>query len=303
MTAETFDPTPGEAIDLAPGLRRILAPNPSPMTYKGTNTYLLGHKNLAIIDPGPDDESHKAAILDAIGAGQVQSIFVTHSHLDHSPLASDLSLKTNAPVMAFGDSQSGRSKVMRSLAAGGFTGGGEGVDPFFVPDRRVAEGEFFLNAEWQLQVLHTPGHMGNHIAIKWGDAIFSGDLVMAWASSLVSPPDGDLSDFIKSCEKLKSLNPQILYPGHGAPIEDPISRIDWLLDHRAGRTSELMNALRAEPQSIDDLTKIVYSDTPKELHPAAARNVFAHLVDLHERGQVVATPELSVSAQFSLAQK
>lgn len=301
MPEEEFNPEPGLAIELAPGLRRILAPNPSPMTYKGTNTYILGDKNLVIIDPGPDDAAHKIAIEKAIGSSQVTMIFVTHSHLDHSPLAPILGLETGAPVLAFGDSLSGRSDIMRELAASGFSGGGEGVDPFFVPDRQVVDGEMFFNSEWQLQVLHTPGHMGNHICLKWGTAVFSGDLVMGWASSLVSPPDGDLSDFLNSCERLKSYAPQVLYPGHGAPIANPKERLDWLLDHRKERTAAALDALTGQEQNLEQLTKSVYQDTPPELHAAASRNLFAHLVDLHQRGLVLARPQLSVDAVFSLA--
>jgi len=290
-------------MELAKGLRRVLAPNPSPMTFKGTNTYLLGEKNLVIIDPGPDMPAHRQAIKEAIGSAQVRMIFVTHSHLDHSPLAAQLGSETGAPVLAFGDSLSGRSAVMSELAAAGFAGGGEGVDPFFQPDRKVGDGEFFVNSEWQLEVIHTPGHMGNHICLKWGRAIFSGDLVMGWASSLVSPPDGDLSDFMASCERLRARAPKVLYPGHGAPVANPVERIEWLMSHRQDRTAALMSALSNESQDLSELTKIVYAGTPTELHAAASRNLFAHLVDLHRHGHVVATPRLAVDAVFSAASR
>jgi len=298
MEQERFDPPIGVAEEIAPGLRRIVAPNPSPMTFRGTNTYILGTKNLAIIDPGPDNPDHLDAILSAIGEAKVRLIFVTHSHLDHSPLASKLADQTHAPVLAFGDSSAGRSEIMTNLAAAGFVGGGEGVDPWFVPDREVVDGEMFFGAEWALKVIHTPGHMGNHISLQWDNAIFTGDLVMGWASSLVSPPDGDLSDFMASCERLLSEKPDQLFPGHGAPVDTAMDRIEWLLEHRKGRTNDILAALADGSQTVEQLTAEIYSETPTALHPAAARNLFAHLIDLSKRGEVSAEPTLRPDALF-----
>ncbi|SHG75135.1 Glyoxylase, beta-lactamase superfamily II [Cognatiyoonia sediminum] len=298
MEQESFDPPIGVGEEIAPGLRRIVAPNPSPMTFRGTNTYILGTANLAIIDPGPDSPDHLDAILSTIGDAKVQLIFVTHSHLDHSPLASKLADQTHAPVLAFGDSSSGRSEIMTSLAAAGFVGGGEGVDLWFVPDREVVDGEMFFSAEWVLKVIHSPGHMGNHISLRWNDAIFTGDLVMGWASSLVSPPDGDLSDFMDSCERLLSEKPKSLFPGHGAPVSAAMERIEWLLEHRRGRTNDILAALADGNKTVEQLTAEIYSDTPAALHPAAARNLFAHLIDLSKRGEVFAQPTLRPDALF-----
>ncbi len=285
---------------LTPGLRRLVAPNPSPMTFQGTNTYILGSEKVVVIDPGPDNTEHLNAILAAIGSGELQFIFVTHSHLDHSPLASKLNLETNAPVLAFGDSLAGQSQVMRDLSKQGLTGGGEGVDTDFHPDHIVRDREFFATNEWQLEVIHTPGHMGNHISLRWGDSIFCGDLVMGWASSLVSPPDGDLHDFYASCEKLKNRKPKVLYPGHGEPITDASDRIDWLVAHRQERTAEILALLAEAALTINEITAKIYDDTPIELHPAAARNIFAHLVDLETRAIVRAAPKLALNATFSL---
>jgi glyoxylase-like metal-dependent hydrolase (beta-lactamase superfamily II) len=298
-----FDPPIGRAETVDVGIRRIVAPNPSPMTYRGTNTYLLGEQKLFLIDPGPDDPDHLAGILDAIGDAKLEFIFITHSHLDHSPLAAPLSKITGAPVLAFGDSSTGRSEIMQRLAETGMIGGGEGVDPAFRPDKRVSDGEIFATNEWQLELIHTPGHMGNHMVIRWGDKIFTGDLVMGWASSLVSPPDGDLADFLKSCEKLKSRQPKILYPGHGAPVSDAVGRIDWLVSHRKERTVDILTSLAAEPQTIKLLTQTIYSDIDTKMHPAAARNIFAHLVDLHQRLIVKAEPALDPNATFALQPK
>lgn len=298
MTDTDFDPPVGIAETLSPGLRRVLAPNPSPMTYRGTNTYLLGTGVLAVIDPGPDDPQHNAALLGTIGGALVSHIFVTHSHIDHSPGARALSKATGAPVVAFGDSRAGQSDVMRALAAAGMAGGGEGVDQAFAPDFLVRDCQVIAGDGWEIEVLHTPGHMGNHISLRWGKQIFCGDLVMGWASSLVSPPDGDLTDFLSSCERLRSRAPEILQSGHGAPITDPVARLDWLIAHRHERTLQIMNALDDGPRTTDQLTAAIYHDIPPAMHPVAARNVFAHLVHLTQSGRVVAMPNISIDAQF-----
>ncbi|MEY8839833.1 MBL fold metallo-hydrolase, partial [Cribrihabitans sp. XS_ASV171] len=188
LPPDDFDPTPGEPITLAPGLRRVLAPNPSPMTSRGTNTYLLGESDLAVIDPGPAIPDHLEAILAALGPGQrISHIVVTHSHVDHSPLARRLAERTGARVHAFGGPEAGRSAVMRDLAENGLAGGGEGIDTEFSPDVTLADGERIEGAGWELEVIHTPGHLGNHIALGWGSHCFTADHVMGWASSLVSP--------------------------------------------------------------------------------------------------------------------
>ena len=180
-----------------------MALNPAPMTFRGTNTYLLGRSDIAVIDPGPDHKGHLQAILGALHPGQrITHVIVTHTHLDHSPLARPLAEATGAPVIGFGGPHAGRSEIMRSLAAAGLPDAGEGVDMRFAPDRTVAEGNRIAGPDWELEVIHTPGHLGNHISLGWQDACFTGDHVMGWASSLISPPDGDLSDFMTSCRRL-----------------------------------------------------------------------------------------------------
>lgn len=284
---DDFDPVIGVAEELEKGLRRIVAPNPSPMTYKGTNTYILGAKDLAVIDPGPDSAEHLEAILSCLEPQQrVTHIIVTHSHQDHSPLARALSKATGAPVLAFGDSTAGRSEVMRSLAETGYQGGGEGVDHAFTPDRVVTDGQSFFGSGWTLKVMHAPGHMGNHICLKWKDCCFTADHVMGWASSLVSPPDGDLTDFMTSCDELAANQWRAFYPGHGDVIRSPNDRLEWLINHRQEREASVLRALKDGPMSVSDLTRIIYADTPIHLHAAAQRNVFAHLIDLHQKNIV-----------------
>lgn len=296
-----FDPPPGVAETLAPGLRRILAPNPSPMTWRGTNTYLLGTRALAVIDPGPDDPAHLGAILAALEPGQsISHIFVTHAHLDHSPLARALSQVSEAPVFAFGDARAGRSAVMQRLAASGLIAGGEGVDGDFTPDHCLADEQGVVGDDWSLRALWTPGHFGNHLCFDWQGQVFCGDLVMGWASSLVSPPDGDLSDFMDSCRRLLTRDAAVLHPGHGAPIADPAARLRLLLEHRAMRETAILAALRNGPATAHALAQEVYTDTPPALIPAATRNVLAHLIDLTGKSSVAHDGPLHADAVFHM---
>lgn len=298
---DDFDPQIGLAEQLEHGLRRIVAPNPSPMTYRGTNTYLLGETDIAVIDPGPHSDDHLNAIQLAIGPNQrISHIIVTHTHLDHSPLARPLADLRGAPVIAFGDATAGRSAVMQDIAARGLVGGGEGIDDSFVPDQTVADGDVIKGSDWALQVIHTPGHIGNHISLGWKDACFTADHVMGWASSLVSPPDGDLTDFMASCARLQQDNWRVFYPGHGAQIDTPSERLSWLVGHRKSREAAILHQLTIAPADAQTLAAAIYTETPAALLGAATRNVLAHLVDL--TGQSIVTPigELSAEAQFRL---
>ncbi len=296
---DDFNPLHGQVAVLAPGLRRILAPNPSPMTYRGTNTYLLGDEDIAVIDPGPLSDAHLQAIVDALDPGQrISHIFVTHTHLDHSPLAAPLASRTGAPILAFGGPQAGRSEIMTELAQNGLAGGGEGIDADFRPDIELEDGERVAAEGWQLEVIHTPGHLGNHIALAWGDICFTADHVMGWASSLVSPPDGDLTDFMAACRRLRAREWSVFHPGHGAPIANPAKRLDWLIDHRLQREAQILDALGSGPATAQQLAQRIYTETPAALLPAAERNVFAHLVDLTGRSRVAPLGDLSVASRF-----
>jgi len=298
---DDFNPDAGVAIELEPGLRRILAANPSPMTYRGTNTYLLGKTSLAVIDPGPALPDHLEAILAAVAPTQrITHIIVTHSHLDHSPLAAELSHRTGAPIYAFGNAKAGRSTVMTKLAVAGLAGGGEGIDTNFQPDIIVADGALIAGDGWTLEVIHTPGHLGNHIALAWKDACFTADHVMGWASSLVSPPDGDLSDFMASCHRLRARNWRVFHPGHGAPVTEPTARLDWLIAHRNSRESAILDVLAKSPATAQSLAQEIYTTTPASLLTAAERNIFAHLVDLIGKSQVEAIGTPTATARFQL---
>ncbi|HEV8033312.1 MBL fold metallo-hydrolase [Yoonia sp.] len=295
-----FAPIAGKPLALADDLQLVLAPNPSPMTYLGTNTYIIGRDTLAIIDPGPDDPTHLAALVAVIAGRPVSHILLTHSHLDHSPLAGPLRDRLGAPTYAFGDSHAGRSEIMQQLAGEGLAGGGEGIDHRFAPDHALKDGEVLSGAWGDITTLHTPGHIGNHLCFGWKDAIFTGDHVMGWSSSLVSPPDGDLSDFMSSCTKLQDHDARVYYPGHGAPVTQPAARLAWLIDHRKKREAQIIAALTTKPATPAQITQAVYQDLAPGLMYAAERNVFAHLVDLYKRGKISAAPQLATGALFAL---
>jgi hydroxyacylglutathione hydrolase len=295
MTTDS-PPGPGVPERFAADIVRVLAPNPSPMTLTGTNTWLVGGRALAVIDPGPDDPAHLAAILAAVPAGaRISHIVVTHTHVDHSPLAGPLAAATGAPVLAFGDAAAGRSPRLAALAR---IGGGEGIDAAFRPDRTLPDGAVVEGEGWRLEAVHTPGHIGNHLCLRLGDTLFSGDHVMGWAPSLVSPPDGDMAAYMASLARVGGLGARRLLPGHGPAVENPAARIAELTAHRRGREASILAAVRAGATSVAEVTRRVYTDIPAALWPGAERNVLAHLIDLADRGQVTATPAPAPDARF-----
>lgn len=283
----------------AKDLLRVLAPNPSPLTGPGTNTFVLGQQARVVIDPGPDDPAHLAAVLEA-AAGRISHILVTHPHLDHSAGARRLARMSGAPVLAFGGAEDGRSPAMRRLAAGGAAGGGEGLDVAFQPDLRLGDGAMLETPAGTLEALHTPGHCGAHLCFAWQDVIFTGDLVMGWSTTLISPPDGDLSDYLRSLARLEGRREMMLLPAHGDPVPDPPRRIAELTTHRRQRTAQILSALAEAPGSAESLVRRIY-DIPPALQPAASRNVLAHLIALHTLGAVENEDEISGRSFFSLA--
>lgn len=293
-----FAPQPGRPEPLAPGLRRLLAPNPSPMTFRGTNTYLLGERRTVVIDPGPDDLRHLQAILASTESARVEAILVTHAHRDHAGLAPRLTATTGAPVFAFGPADAGRSVAMQRLAATGEIGGGEGVMASFKPDRDLPDDALVETDTGPVRAMWTPGHMGHHLCFAWADAVFTGDLVMGWASTLISPPDGDVDDYFASCAKLKALSPARLYPGHGAPVLTPVARIDALVNHRRAREVQIRDALAEAPARASELADRLYHLSDPILREAATRNVLAHLVALHARGEITVAGTFGASARF-----
>jgi glyoxylase-like metal-dependent hydrolase (beta-lactamase superfamily II) len=300
-----FDPAHGTPEAIAPGLRRIVAPNPSAMTFRGTNTYLVGTRDIAVIDPGPPDETHLKAIIDALeGHQRISHIFVTHSHIDHSPLAMVLAQLTDTKVHGFGSSRAGRAPIMATLPD---LGGGEGVDETFMPDLALAHLSVVEGSDWALRALHTPGHMGNHLCFEldwkgqFSGHVFTGDMVMGWASSLVSPPDGDLGQFMTSLEMLRGrAGHERYHPGHGAAIEDPQGRVAGLLAHRQAREAQIIAALQHGPAAAKAVAAQIYTDLDPALLPAAARNVLAHLIDLAAKGRASCSGQINEASVFEL---
>ena len=291
----------GTSVKLQDGLIRLTAPNPSPMTYKGTNTYILGKKELIVIDPGPNSKSHLRNLIEVIPSkSKVTHILITHSHLDHSELAHELSRILDAPTFAYGKALDGQSKQMNNLVKMGLKYEPIGVDHSFKPDYLLKDQEKLVSSEWEIIAHHTPGHLSNHICYQYFDYLFTGDHIMDWSTSVISPPEGDISQFMNSCKKLCKFNWEKFYPGHGFPVESPNKRLIELMHHRMTREAEIINILRETEATISQITKSVYFDINKNLITVASRNVKAHLIDLIIKKQVQVDDISSDNALFSL---
>ena len=297
----SYPPPRGTFDQVTPSIRRIVAPNPSPMTYHGTNTYLLGEKQVAVIDPGPIDDAHLSAILAAVPeGGTITHIFVTHAHYDHSELAMRLSKNVAATIYAFGDHEAGKSTLMKSLSEQGGLGGGEGIDRAFEPDHTLSHLESVTCDEWRITAHHTPGHMANHMCFQVEKILITADHVMDWATSMVSPPDGDVGDFMRSCEHLLHYDWDLFLPGHGDIVRAPNERLRWLLYHRREREVQILTQLQAGPATPTELAKEIYTDIDAKLIPVAARNVFAHLLELHNKGLISVKKPIAFDGIFTL---
>ncbi len=275
------------------------------MTFSGTRSYVLGAggPDAAVIDPGPDDPKHLDALEAALDGASVRAVLVTHAHLDHSSGARSFAERVGAPVLAHGDPVAARAPRMTDLARCGGFGGGEGVDGRFRPDRLLRDGDRIEGRGWMLEVLHTPGHIADHLCFAWseGGALFSGDMVMGWASTMISPPDGDLGAFMGSLARLAARSDAVYHPGHGAPVTRPQARVAELAAHRRAREREILKRLSTGSADAASLVSAIYRDVDPALHPAAKRNVLAHLIDLIDRGAVVAEGPLSADARFATA--
>ncbi|MEM6620474.1 MAG: MBL fold metallo-hydrolase [Pseudomonadota bacterium] len=297
----SFRAEPGRADEVEPGILRVVAPNPGPMTFTGTNSYVVGAADVVVIDPGPALTAHEGALLAAIAGRPVRRILVTHSHVDHSPLAARLAARTGAPVAAFGPAHAGRSDVMERLSQGADLGGAEGIDASFEPDEALKHEALIDTDLGPLTALHTPGHLANHMCFALSDrgAVFSGDHVMGWATTVVSPPDGDLTQFMASLDLMAARNDRVYFPGHGGRVDAPAAMVAHQIAHRRERETQILATLDAAPGNAAALAQVIYTDVDPRLLPAAARNVLAHLIDLSTRGLVVAHGPIGAATVFS----
>lgn len=283
VTAMTPDhPRSRGASTVAPDVLRLTAGNAGPLTATGTNSYLVGRESPVLIDPGPDDAQHLAAILAALDGRRLAAIVVSHAHADHAALAPALARATGVPVLARGPSGTGQSAAMAALVREGLRVAAPGAD--FACDASLADGAALDVDGDPMAAIHTPGHCSNHICLSWRGILFSGDHVMGWATSVVIPPDGDMADYMASLGRLSRGDWRLALPGHGAAIADPAARIDALTRHRLAREAAILAALTEVPRSVAAVTAEVYADVPSALVGAARLSCLAHLIALAGRG-------------------
>ncbi|MBN43829.1 MAG: MBL fold metallo-hydrolase [Alphaproteobacteria bacterium] len=268
----------GRVDALSPLVRRVIANNPSGFTFHGTGTYIIGHNQVAIIDPGPDLGEHVDALLDAVRGETVSHILVTHTHNDHSPAVRALQAATGAPSYSYGPHG--------TRSEDGVSEGGADYD--FSPDHLIGDGDIVTGNGWSIEALHTPGHCSNHLCfdLREESALLCGDHVMGWSTSIVSPPDGHMGSYMASLEKVGRHNAARYYPTHGAPIDDPKPYVKALLAHRHEREDQIIVELGAGPATIEDMVPRMYSDVDPNLYTAAARSVLAHLIHMVDTGRV-----------------
>lgn len=279
-----FSPAADSAVELSPLVRRIVAGNASPFTFTGTCSYVVGRGTVAVIDPGPARPEHIEALLAAVSGETVSHIVVTHTHMDHSPGARLLKAATGAPIVGCGP-----HRAFRPLAEGeANTMEGSG-DKDHVPDLEMREGDVISGPGWTLEAVATPGHTANHLAfaLPEEETLFSADHVMAWSTTIVGPPDGSMTDFMASLEKLRGRSERIYWPGHGGPVRDPQRFLRALIGHRRAREASIMTRLKAGDRRIAEIVPAIYPGLKPALLGAAGLSTFAHLEDLVTRGLAV----------------
>lgn len=276
-------PASGETVAVAPLIRRRICPNASPFTASGTCSYIVGHGEVAVVDPGPADAAHIAALLAATAGERVSAIVVTHTHRDHSPGARLLQARTGAPIVGCGP-----HRAARDLADGEFPHLDASADRDHRPDRTMTEGEAVAGPGWTLRAVGTPGHTMNHLAFAFpeNEALFSGDHVMAWSTTVVAPPDGSMRAYMASLDKLRDRAETVYWPGHGGPVRDPRRFVRGLSAHRRQRERSIRARIAAGDRDVRAIVTAIYQGLSPALQGAAALSVFAHLEDLVERGLV-----------------
>ena len=279
------DPIPsaddyGRVEVVSPLVRRVLAHNPGPFTYTGTGTYIVGRGTVAIVDPGPDDAAHIAALLAAVAGETVSHIAITHTHRDHSPAAPAVQAATGARIVGCAP------LVLDDLGPRADAG----FDATYAPDAVLADGESVSGPGWTLTAVATPGHTSNHLcfALLEERALFSGDHVMGWSTTVVAPPDGDMAAYMASLRLLLDRDDAVYYPTHGAPVTEPQRLVRGLITHRRQRENQILARLADGAATVPAMVAMMYASVDPRLHPAAGLSVTAHLIDLRARGQVVA---------------
>jgi glyoxylase-like metal-dependent hydrolase (beta-lactamase superfamily II) len=295
-TSRTAGRLVGVVEDVAPGVRRILAPNPGLMTGPGTNTYLLGNGPVAVIDPGPDDDAHLVAILEAVG-DRLRYVIATHTHIDHSPLSLRLHEATGAEVLGFGPAPTIPAHTHTAAADGTAPSGDGGRSPAdahdltFAPDRRLADGDLVRLGPLDLVAVHTPGHCSNHLCFELAGSglLFSGDHVMSGSTVVIAPPDGDMHDYMEALDKVAHRHPTRIAPGHGGMIDDPAAVLEDYTSHRRSRERQVLEGVVASGDggvTPEALVAAIYAGVPAALHPVARYSVWAHLRKLAGEGLV-----------------
>lgn len=290
-----FEPQHGVPVPVAEGVQRLTAPNPSPFTFHGTNTYIVGEKSVCVIDPGPDNDAHFEALMTALEGREVTHIAVSHTHRDHSPLARRLKESSGAVIVAEGPHRSARP-----LFEGELNPFAESSDSDFVPDMAIADGEAVEGEGWRLTALWTPGHTANHVAfsLEGTGILFSADHVMAWATSIVAPPDGAMGDYMASLDRLLERQDRLYLPGHGGPVTEPQAFVRALRTHRRLRERAVLERIRKGDRLIPDMVKVIYATTDPRLHGAAALSVLAHIEDLLDKGLIATEGPPRLSGEY-----
>lgn len=296
---QKFEAHYGTAVEINSGVRRLVANNPGPMTFKGTGTFLIGNKKLAVIDPGPDDDEHLEALLKAIGTATLTHILITHTHLDHSPLAARLKAATGAETYGVGPHGLRTSGYTSPVEGFGLEGSG---DMDFVPDHVIGHGDIIDGPDFKFDCVFTPGHSANHMAFALDrhKALFVGDLVMGWSTSVVAPPDGNMAEYMASLRMVRARDDAVYWPTHGAPIEAPNRVVKGYITHRNMRENAILKTLGTGPHKIQEIVLKIYQGLSPKLHGAAALSVLAHMEHLHAQGKIECDGVLSLEATYSL---
>jgi len=278
MSAAMERPPTGTAITLSPLVRRVLAPNPSAFTYQGTQTYIVGHGEVAVIDPGPDLPEHLDALLAAVEGETIKAIVCTHTHRDHSPASRPLKAATGAAIIGCARLVLDDSGPRADAA----------FDTDYYPDSVLADGDMLTGPGWTLQAVATPGHTSNHLCLSLPQekALFTGDHIMGWSTTVVSPPDGDMADYMASLDKLLRRDDVVYYPAHGDQVDTPQRLTRGMMGHRKQREGQILRLLKQEPRAIPQMVEKMYVGLDPRLNGAAGRSVLAHLIDLRQRGVV-----------------